>query len=439
MFKHLKFFTVVLILLNFSFSTMGYTTQFADDAGLKRLHWKNAPIPIALSTSLTGQNLNIKADSDILGAVQRSLETWENAGDIKFELTTTEKQSISPSGKSGDGISLITIAQTTENLILFGSDTEAVSARTRIFYNGKGVITEADIVLNPYQQFSTDGSIGTFDLQSTLTHEIGHLLGLEHSTITGATMHAHQAKNGIYNLPGYSSRTLSSDDIAGIRTLYGAKSSDDQCCGSINGKLSSANGKTVKTTQVWAEETETGRVAAGVLTSSDGSFRIEGLLSGDYVLFAQDFVERKYSAEELGKVSVAKGKTFEVVSKLKNKPKNFDVRYIGYNGQISELAVPLNSGKSYVIYIGGKNLDADSIKIGFTSPYLSLTDIPITKQDYGSDLSVVSFQVKVSSETPVGEYGFFVQNKSGEKVFFTGGLTVENFTNPGNGYILFGN
>lgn len=415
-----------------------YTTQFADDGETMRLHWKNGIIPIALSSSLTRQNLNIRADSDVLGAVQRSLETWEKAANIKFEMNTADKQSVSPSGKFGDGVSLLTIAQTSENLILFGSDTEAVSARTRIFYNGRGLITEADIVLNPYQQFSTDGSIGTFDLEATLTHEIGHLLGLEHSTIIGATMHAHQGKNGVYNLPGYSSRTLAEDDISGIRALYGAKNTDEECCGSINGKLSLANGKGAKNFQVWAEEIETGRVAAGVITSSEGNFRIEGLSNGEYRLYAQDFGERKNAAEELGKVDVSKGKITNFANRLKNNAKSFDIQYIGFNGQISELAVPVNGGKSYLIYVGGKNLDAETIKIGFNSPYFSVTPNSITKQDYGSDISVVSFEIKISRRTPAGEYSFFVQNKKEETGFIIGGLTVENFVNPWNSYLLFG-
>lgn len=437
MYKFLKIFLVLLLLSSFSLSTPAYTTQFADEGETKRLHWKNGIIPIALSGSLTKENLNIKADSDVLGAVQRSLKTWEKVANIKFEVTTSDKSSVSPSGKSGDSVSLITIAQTTDNLILFGSDSEAVSARTRIFYNGKGFITEADIVLNPYQRFSTDGSIGTFDLEATLTHEIGHLLGLEHSTIIGATMHAHQGKNGIYNLPGYSSRTLAEDDIAGVRALYGAEISNEECCGTISGKLLTAKNKETKNFQVWAEESETGRVAAGVLTNAEGNYLIEGLPNGEYAIYAQDFSERKNAAEEIGKASVVNGKTVNLTSKLKNKAKNFDVQYIGFNGQLSELAVPVNSGNSYTIYVGGRNLDVKNIEIGFNSPYFSATSGTITKLDYGLELSVVSFEVKVIPGTPAGEYSFFVKNKNDERNFVVGGLTVESFVNPWNSYPIF--
>ncbi len=425
------------MLSSFSRSTMAYTTQFADGGETKRLHWKGGVIPIALSTSLTKQNLNIKADSDVLGAVRRSLETWEKVANIKFEVTTSDNQSISPSGKSGDGVSLITIAQTTDNLMLFGSDSEAVSARTRIFYNGKGLITEADIVLNPYQQFSSDGSIGTFDLEATLTHEIGHLLGLEHSTIIGATMHAHQGKNGIYNLPGYSSRTLAEDDISGIRALYGAEISNKDCCGTISGKILTANSEGQKNYQVWAENSETGQVAAGVLTNSEGNYLIEGLSNGDYKLYAQDFSGKKNAAEEIEEITLARGKNLNLVNIIKNAAKDFDVQYIGFNGQLSELAVPVNSGNSYIIYIGGKNLDVKNIEIKFNSPYFTATPNTISKLDYGSELSVVSFEVKVIPGTPPGEYSFYVKNKDDKIDYIVGGLTVESFVNPWNSYPIF--
>lgn len=432
-----------LLLLTVTVQASAYAAQFADDGETVRLHWKTKVIPITFSTSLTAPNPSFRAESDVKGAIERSLATWERAADIKFQIAWTDKQTVSPSGKSGDGTSLVTVAQTPENLQLFGGEATEVSARTRIFFSRKGFITEADIVLNPYEQFSTDGAIGTFDFEATLTHEIGHLLGLEHSSVTGATMHEHQGKNGTYNLPGYGSRTLAKDDVAGIRALYGANAADEEnCCGTIGGKLLLANGKPAKDFRVWAEEAESGRVTAAVATDADGSYRIEGLESGIYKIFTQNVSrnsEKSFSVEELGEVGVAKGKTQNLQRKLKNGVRHFDARYVGFNGQISELAVPINGGKSYLIYVGGENLDADKISVGFNSPYLSVTPKSLANHDYGAGISVVSFEVKVDQEIPLGEYSFFVTNKGLEKQYAVGGLTVETFVNPWSNHLLLTN
>ena len=420
-------------------SSAAYSTQFADNGETLRLHWKSNTIPIAFSNSLIKPNSYIKPDSDIEGAIQRSLENWEKAANIKFQVSWTDKQTISPSGKSGDGVSLITIAQTPENLLLFGSDAKEVSARTRIFFNRKGFITEADIVLNPYEQFSTDGSIGTFDLQATLTHEIGHLLGLEHSTVTGATMHDYQAKNGVYNLSSFSPRTLGEDDLTGIRALYGATASDEECCGTIIGNLTLVNGKAAKDFQVWAEDAKSGRVIAGVTSNTSGNFRIEGLHGGQYKIYTQDSgkkSEKSYAVENIGEIEVTKGKTQHIIKKLKSSRKNFAVQYVGFNGQISDLAVPINGGKSYLIYVGGQNLNSDNLTIGFNSPYLSATPKTLVNHDYGADISVVSFEVKVAGEIPFGEYSFFLKNKDDESQFAVGSLTVETVDNPWNSHQL---
>ncbi|MBI1850509.1 MAG: matrixin family metalloprotease [Planctomycetes bacterium] len=57
----------------------------------------------------------------------------------------------------------------------------------------------------------TDGS--GIDVQSVITHEIGHALGMGHSSVNGATM-----------LPAYfglAERTIEADDMAGIQSIYG--------------------------------------------------------------------------------------------------------------------------------------------------------------------------------------------------------------------------
>lgn len=437
MLKVAQILLVGLLIAGSVWQTAAYATQFTDEIQTSRLRWRTNLIPIAVSKSLTKPNPYIKPDTDVSGAVERSLASWEKAANIKFQITWTDKQTVSPAGKSGDGVSLITVAATPENLILFGGDGQSVSARTRIFFNGKGSITEADIVLNPYEQFSTDGTVGTFDLEATLTHEIGHLLGLEHTFVTGATMHSHTGKNGVYNLPDFGARTLAEDDVAGVRALYGANAADADCCGTLNGKLTTASGKTPVDLRVWAEESTSGRVAAGVLTNSDGSFQIGGLSAGRYKIYAQsgEKAVKFYSVEDLGEVEIIRGKSQSLNRKVSGgSRKDFDLQYIGFNGQISELAIPVNGGKSYIIYVGGKNLSAETTAVGFNSPYLQVTPKSLVNHDYGDDISVISFEVKVASGIPAGEYSFFLQKANEKSQFAVGSLTVEPFVNPWNSY-----
>jgi hypothetical protein len=57
-----------------------------------------------------------------------------------------------------------------------------------------------------------------------LTHEVGHFLGLDHSTFENATMQAN------YDLSNLGARTLSSDDVAGICSIYGPLETADASC-----------------------------------------------------------------------------------------------------------------------------------------------------------------------------------------------------------------
>jgi len=52
------------------------------------------------------------------------------------------------------------------------------------------------------------------DLESVAVHEIGHLLGLDHSSDSNAVMYSKIP-------PGTVKRDLAQDDIDGIHALYG--------------------------------------------------------------------------------------------------------------------------------------------------------------------------------------------------------------------------
>jgi hypothetical protein len=392
----------------------------------QNLRWKGRQIRVALSNSLTQPSFNIKLDSDVMGAVLRSFKTWEEVSGIQFITETSEKQNISPS-EAGDGISLITIGHTPENVLLFSTDPDKESAKTRIFYNRRGFITEADIVLNPFQMFSTDGSFGTFDLQATLTHEIGHLLGLRHSGVLGATMSESFSKNGTFGIPDLSARILAKNDIAAIRELYEADDEDDTCCGAITGKITGPNGRPLKASvRIWAAQAETGRVFAQGETGPDGVYRLGGLPDSEYSLFWQMLEEGNASfSDELGSVEIVNSNSVTFNAKVSKRSTGPRLEYIGINSRLANTAVPVRSGRNYMVYLGGRDLDAARLTIDFGSPFVRAASVSYARPDMGESASVISFFLTIDDDAPAGLYSIFVTGDHGGKTSMIGALKVE--------------
>ncbi|HKP69722.1 MAG TPA: matrixin family metalloprotease [Pyrinomonadaceae bacterium] len=411
--------------------------SFAADEPVGTLRWKAGAVRIAVSASLLRESSNIKRDSDVAGALRRSLDTWSGVADVEFQLVNSDKLNVSPSGPSGDGVSLITIAQTPENVLLFSKDSENAAATTRVFYNRRGLITEADIVLNPYEQFSTDGTLGTFDLESTLTHEIGHLLGLRHSLVLGSSMHSNYGRNGVFGLRSFSSRTLSADDIAAVRAIYGVRDEATECCGSIEGKI--AAGRVNGRPQVWIEDTD-GRVQGSVEVGSDGSYVFAGLDSGRYRLFAQGSGKQKTgaSAELIGEAVVISGQTTIANGKVSGaQVREIDLTHVGLNGQLSDIAIQLNPGRVYTVYLGGRNLDPRRLNVLFSTSYLAMVPGSGRTLDYGDEISVISFDVRVQRNARKGDYSIYLESPTGGKRALIGGLTIENSPDISVGLVGF--
>src|SRR2546427_13999 len=82
---------------------------------------------------------------------------------------------------------------------------------------GVSVTTALQNAFNPREHFSptTPPLSGHFDVQPTATHEIGHLLGLDHSGIANAIMYPF----GDTTSTGQS-RPLAIDDTVGVAFLY---------------------------------------------------------------------------------------------------------------------------------------------------------------------------------------------------------------------------
>src|SRR5690349_9158198 len=280
----------------------------------RRIHWPRKTIEVALSNSLLTPGPNIKPDSDVVGAVRRALARWSNLSSINFVVTWSSATAIRPAD-AGDGVSLLTIADTPENEAF---NSETTTGRTRVFFDPEtGNIAEADVSINPRPraedgtqlQFSTDGTPGTYDLEATFTHEIGHLLGLDHSAVLSSTMQGRQAFNGTFGLPALTERTLSEVDRQKIRSLYGPRLKLGRIEGRIAdnrtpGTLTPLNG-----VNVWAENVVTGRVIASDVTAEDGSYTLGGLAPGQYRVMVSSGTEAasKFRSFELSNLVAVKG------------------------------------------------------------------------------------------------------------------------------------
>ena len=420
----------------------------------RQISWQTKSIEIALSTSLTAPSPAIKPDSDVAGAVERALASWSRATNITFVEVSSKKQSVSPTN-GGDGVSLITVAATGDNLALFGEGN--TTARTRVFYDpDTGEISEADIVINPFPysgdgeslQFSTDGTPGTYDLESTLAHEIGHLLGLNHSHVIGATMQATQALNGTYGLPAITERTLSEADLAAVRRLYGSR----ERVGSIEVKiLNSIDGNLLPVTgaHVWIEDLATGKVMASDLTAAGGRFSIKGVSPGNYRAMVEYLEGPAGDSEALSAAGDRKPggrqrafRSVEIASRLRvvadkatpltyvlvppqNSPPALNPRFIGVNGELSTVPVPAEAGRKLTLYIGGEGVDQiPGNGLLLSSPFISVDAASLSLQQFHNSTPVISFQVSVAANAPPGDYSIRLQSNSGEVAYLVGGITI---------------
>lgn len=101
-------------------------------------------------------------------------------------------------------------------------------ALTTITFNvDTGEIYDADVEINSSDPANTKLTIGNqgveSDLDSIVTHEAGHFLGLAHSCTNVATMFAS------YQPTTTTLRDLEADDMAGICTIYPPGTSPDSC------------------------------------------------------------------------------------------------------------------------------------------------------------------------------------------------------------------
>jgi hypothetical protein len=447
--KTLSAVVLLVALVSVQAPLRAYTLQYRDGSGILARRWLARPIIIAFSSSLSSPPANIKAGSDVIGAARRALQSWTSIADIQFLETRSTAQTVS-TANAGDRINLITVSA--DNAALFGPSQNP--GRTRVFSDSGGAIIEADIALNPNELFSSDGTPGTYDLESTFAHEVGHLLGLEHSAVIGATMQPRQSQNGQYGLPAITQRTLSEDDVAGARALYGSQAGT----GSISGKLIatsvSGSSKPIFGAHVFAEDVLTGRLVAGSITLASGEYHIDALAPGRYRLIGQSLdgpvaaadiaaAGGSYSglletlppfrsilragASPSRSIAVTSEKTTSIGFFVSTSPApTIRPRLIGMNGELSTTVLPVAAGGTFTIYVAGEGLDQiPASGVSVSSPFITVNDSAVADAQFDTPYQVISFEITVDPYAPPGEYSIRLQSRNGEFVYLAGALTID--------------
>lgn len=192
-------------------------TRVAPDVG-PSLTWKSRQVRWVLDGRLSPQI----ADRDgARAAIEASFDTWSKVPCSDFEFILSEVRDGATAGAPDGG--------PYENVVTFISggwvyDKEVIALTTTAFDNRTGQILDADIEINEQHfQFSLPQEScarmpGNMDLQNTLTHEVGHVVGLDHPPIDPrfeeTTMYASAPPCEIEK------RSLADDDMAALCAIY---------------------------------------------------------------------------------------------------------------------------------------------------------------------------------------------------------------------------
>ncbi len=163
--------------------------------------------PVAFQYNPDGAPANLDGVDDSIAA---AASTWNNAGaNFGFASGGTTSDKIGACGVVSDG----------KNTIGWASLDGSLLAVTCTLYRPDGPAphkaTEFDMQLDPKWDWTTT-SPPTIDLQTVVTHELGHALGLGHSADPSTVMFANGSSGSL-------KRDLTSTDIAGAVAIYGAK------------------------------------------------------------------------------------------------------------------------------------------------------------------------------------------------------------------------
>jgi len=276
----------------------GYTPlRDLKSSGIVYIKWPSAGgITYRINTTVGANVTGARTLGQVFSA---SFGAWDalTTADISFVQGANTDGSTTYSGSNPDFVNLLKTNISDADFLAIAGDALGVTINA---YTDNGAIVDSDILFNPGVLFSTEVDTPTTrtDLQSVATHEIGHLLGLDHSSILSATMFPSIGEGLNY------ARVLSTDEVAGIGALY--PTAEYLSRGAISGTVRLTSNSAVYGALVVAVNAE-GQPVASTITDPGGYYFIGGLPAGTYTVLAEP-MDRPFTFNNVGLSQVFPGK-----------------------------------------------------------------------------------------------------------------------------------
>lgn len=375
------------------------------------LHWSS---PSNISIVINAAGSTDIADDSHFTALRNAISAWNRAGGSNAQLVedTNPNQQLRTDFSSSDIHLVMFDESNSSGYFPNGSGTVAL---TPLWFLPDGTITDADVLFNGNGfQFTTSGQFTRFDVQDVATHELGHLLGLDHSGCAGATLYPYVDAGMLLQ------RSLSQDDVHGARDMY-----PNQGFASLHGTIRrSSNNTSVAGAHVFARAAN-GRTVGGALSDNGGSFSLAGLDAGTYALFASplDFpvasgnlgaghtVETNFASTSLGSFAVSAGQWLGTGDLFVDA----DVAVsLGRNTDLFPVRCVAGSTRTYSLH--GTGL--------LTGSTLSASDPALTVVPTGWFTTLVTFQVTTPAGSAPGHADLTLVDSSGDTSILAGALEI---------------